>query len=266
MGILLSNYLNPTTLSTDSVNLNLKLMRWRRLPQIDLSLIAKQKVLLCGAGTLGTYISRILLAWGCSNITFIDNGNVSYSNPVRQCLFKQSDALKPKAQIAANAIHEIFASANCKGYTLSIPMPGHCTENSRESRWLPTLLAKVYNKIVMNVALGFDSYLVMRHAHNTDDLACYFCSDVVAPLDSLSDRSLDEQCTVTRPGLAPIAAGLGCELFVNYLQRENTKKLFAEPLPHQIRGSLFDFENKCIKPVKSYNHCSACSEFVVEKF
>ena len=44
------------------------------LPQIDLELIKNQKCLLCGAGTLGTYISRVLLAWGCANITFIDNG------------------------------------------------------------------------------------------------------------------------------------------------------------------------------------------------
>ena len=57
--------------------------------------------------------------------------------------------------------------------------------DSRESRWLPTLLGKVNDKIVINVALGFDSFLVMRHGSlsGDDKLGCYYCNDVVAPTD-----------------------------------------------------------------------------------
>ena len=120
--------------------------------------------------------------------------------------------------------------------------------------------------MVINVALGFDSYLIMRHSHNGDDLGCYFCSDVVAPIDSISDRSLDQQCTVTRPGLAPIASGLAIELLISYLQRHKTNKLCNEPIPHQIRGYLYDFKNICIQPTAAYNHCAACSPQIMQEY
>lgn len=62
--------------------------------------------------------------------------------------------------------------------------------DTRESRWLPTLIGKSRGKIVMNAALGFDTFVVMRHGCKDEsqidpitELGCYFCNDVVAPAD-----------------------------------------------------------------------------------
>lgn len=74
-------------LSESSVDLNLKLMRWRLLPSLDLELISQTRCLLLGAGTLGCNVARCLLGWGVRTITLVDNGSVSYSNPVRQSLY-----------------------------------------------------------------------------------------------------------------------------------------------------------------------------------
>lgn len=117
--------------------------------------------------------------------------------------------------------------------------------DSRESRWLPTLLAAVHNKLAITVALGFDNFVIIRHGANPNEqesigvddigissstfvpsetasnseminrntevpgskLGCYFCNDVTAPGNSTSDRALDQQCTISRSGISMIASG-----------------------------------------------------------
>ena len=283
----LGESMDPTRLAVAAAELNLKLMRWRLLPELDLERVTKTKCLLIGAGTLGCAVARTLLGWGVREFTFVDSGRVSFSNPTRQSLFEFSDCLdggKPKAEAAAANLARVFPGVRARGVVMAVPMPGHpvsgddaaraladverlealvkthdavfCLTDTRESRWLPTLLCAANDVALINAALGFDSYLVMRHGGGTagavreasfsreneqegscsrenvseseDDepgdeedarllssrLGCYFCNDVMAPGDSTRDRTLDQQCTVTRPGLAPIAGALAAEMLV----------------------------------------------------
>lgn len=70
--------------------------------------------------------------------------------------------------------------------------------DSREARWLPTVMCAANGKMAINAALGFDSYTVQRHGTRVDcvaaaspdltvqnpggkDLGCYFCNDVTQP-------------------------------------------------------------------------------------
>ncbi|CAH0490749.1 unnamed protein product [Peronospora farinosa] len=309
----LGGILDPIRLAETSVDLNLKLMRWRQLPSLDLDLLARTKCLLLGAGTLGCYTARSLLSWGFRNITFVDNSTVSHSNPVRQPLFEFQDVGKPKGECAANALKRIYPLVNSQALNLTIPMAGHALSSpqlmedaktglktleqlieshdvvflgtdSRESRWLPTVIASSKRKLLLNAALGFDSYLVMRHGVHpeqvNDDatkpsLGCYYCNDIVSPRDSLKDRTLDQMCTVTRPGLAPIAAATAVELLVAVLHSPQKKYVGADKpsdgsvpmgfIPHQLRGFLNAFQTMVITG-EAFDKCIACSSKVLNAY
>lgn len=271
------------------------------------------------------------MGWGIQHITLADNGRVAYSNPVRQSLFAFEDCKgggKFKAKAAAAALSAVYPGAKSAGHVLTIPMPGHpltspaeaatakrdaetlealvsshdvvfILTDSRESRWLPTLLAAKHDRICINAALGLDSFLVVRHggAPSGDDgreggggggegggegegstdglqqvvttteegskppphldatttttttaaaaaepavpslrLGCYFCTDVVAPENSSLNRTLDQQCTVTRPGLAPMAAATAVEMTVGLLHHPLRQRAPASDSAGRAKG------------------------------
>lgn len=295
--------LDPVSLANSAVNLNLKLMRWRMMPDIDLDVIGRTKCLLLGAGTLGSQVARNLMAWGIKTITFVDSSKVSYSNPVRQSLYEFEDSVQscPKALKAAEKLKKIYPGMESSGLTLQIPMPGHnidlsldsasdsftslCSQieahdvvflltDSRESRWLPTVISNAYNKICFSVALGFDSFLVVRHgagdSSGSEKLGCYFCNDVVGPRNSLTDRTLDQQCTVTRPGLSYQASAVAVELLVSLLQHPLRNRAphgdttVLGTLPHQIRGNFSSFSISHYSSL-AFSKCTGCSTRVVDR-
>ncbi|KAL4655850.1 ubiquitin-like modifier-activating enzyme ATG7 [Arapaima gigas] len=358
----LSECMDPKRLAESSVDLNLKLMRWRLVPSLDLEKVISTKCLLLGAGTLGCNVARTLMGWGVRHITFVDNAKISYSNPVRQPLYEFEDCLgggKSKASAAVERLQKIFPGVKAEGHTLSIPMPGHPVSfseatmaqarqdveklealisahdvvfllmDTRESRWLPTVIAASQRKLIINAALGFDTFVVMRHGMKRPKgvesaisspssadpslasetcsssssisppnpspagfpgsslfsnipghrLGCYFCNDVVAPGDSTRDRTLDQQCTVSRPGLAMIAGALAVELMVSVLQHpeggyavaSSSDDRMNEPptslglVPHQIRGFLSRFDN--VLPASlAFDKCTACSPIVLDHY
>ena len=294
----LAESMNPEMLATQAVELNLQLMKWQLFRNLDLPAIRATKALLVGAGTLGCNVARVLMGWGVQHITFVDNGMVSYSNPVRQSLYKFQDCVEKryKAERAAEMVKEVFPGMTSSGVVMSIPMPGHpigekevsktredikaldklvqdhdvvfLLGDSRECRWLPSMLSAVYNKLCITVGLGFDSFVVMRHGDSSLPLghrpSCYFCSDIVAPTDSLSRRTLDQQCTVTRPGISYIASALAVEVLVALIHHKDHAKAPTSGegyVPHQLRGYLNTW--KVEEGVGSaYSKCVACSEAI----
>ena len=320
------------SLAATALDLNLGLMRWRMLPELVPARLAACRVLILGAGTLGCHLARDLLPWGFTRLTIVDNGRVSLSNPVRQPLFEAADATadgglgRLKAEAAAAALGRIRPGLDVAWHALSIPSPGHAVHageeaavradvallsrlvadcdvaflltDSRESRWLPALMAAAAGKLAITVALGFDSALVIRHGVRVDHaaasptegrpasasapsapfypLGCYFCIDAVAPRDSSPNRTLDQQCTVTRPGVAPLACALAVELLVALLHHPCGQSAPHDPpaplatptasplglVPHTLRYFLTHAQ-PMLGATPTSPHCPACSPRVV---
>src|SRR6478752_4606383 len=99
----------------------------------------------------------------------------------------------------------------------------------------------------------------------------------------MKNQSLDQQCTVTRPGVASIASALLVELFASVLQHPR-KQYAPAPIPspqsgyerdppshalgivpHQIRGFLSTFQETIIRG-ESFVNCSACSPSIVNAY
>jgi ubiquitin-like modifier-activating enzyme ATG7 len=296
----LSATMNPESLFTSASQLNLRLMKWRMAPQLNVDVFREQKVLLIGCGTLGCNVARDLLGWGVRKFTLIDYGRVSFSNPPRQPLFCFEDCLnggRRKSEAAAGELRRVCPDVEVAFDDFEIPMPGHHTgpgqlaamrtaiervdglvqahdvtfllTDTRESRWLPTVVGAARGKLSISIALGYDTFSVVRSG--TRHCGCYFCNDVVAPIDTMTDRTLDMQCTVTRPGIAPLASAVGVELWAALAQHAEGKDAKGDGesvlgiVPHQIRGFIHTWQ---ILPMtgERFKCCVGCSEPIVEGY
>lgn len=190
------------------------------------------------------------------------------------------------------------------------------------------------DKLAITAALGFESFVAMRHGASVEEgvtiqkddteekgkgergnegedtrkkkksvklqqqqrLGCYFCSDVIAPANSTRDRTMDQQCTVARPGLSAIAGSLAVEVMAAVLQHplgthapaaaaavggdqdgrsqgieeepDENEEYIDAPLgsvPHMIRGHLSGFSQTCLTGY-AFPQCPACSPTVVEQY
>jgi ubiquitin-like modifier-activating enzyme ATG7 len=123
------------------------------------------------------------------------------------------------------------------------------------------------------VALGFDSYLISLQKQRGSGLSgCYFCQDDSAPSNSLAYRTLDQQCTVSRPGVSAIASAYAVELLAACSQDAQpfVGETLVEPsllglIPNHIRGFMDTYKNT-LDCVSESPTCVCCSPPILEAY
>jgi adenylyltransferase/sulfurtransferase len=90
--------------------------RLRRIAWWDQSRIHAARVLVIGAGALGNEILKNLALMGVGNVFVADLDSIERSNLSRSVLFRERDNGRPKAQVAAEAIRDIYPEMNVRWF------------------------------------------------------------------------------------------------------------------------------------------------------
>ncbi len=109
-------------------DLNLRLMRWRIMPEIKLETF-RAPAAFCSAQGHWLLRSTCASGMGVRKITLVDSAKVSFSNPYDSpslILKTVSKVGKPKAECAAKRLQRIYPGVEAEGVSLSIPCRPPC--------------------------------------------------------------------------------------------------------------------------------------------
>ena len=165
--------------------------------------LLNSKVLVVGAGGLGSPILIYLAALGIGNIGIIDHDKVDLSNLHRQILFETNDLKKQKAKLASQKIKKINSDINVSYYQKKLdhgnidkiakkyPVLVDGSDNFK-TKFLINDYAVKNKKILITGAINkFDGQIFTFNFHNNKRSPCLRCFFQTYPSDQLLNCEID---------------------------------------------------------------------------
>ena len=241
-----------------------ELLRYDRqimLPQIDIEgqqKLLNSKVLLFGAGGLGSPVAMYLAAAGVGELTIVDPDTVDISNLQRQILHHTDDLGKDKVTSAQNTLSAINSQTNIRVINKvlkSIKLTEEiqkadvvvdATDNFESRFAINSACVERKKALVTGAAIRFEGQVAVFNMH--DDSACYQC--LFPNLDSNSSE-LEESCAETGI-LGPVTGLIGSiqaievtKILVGIGQTLSNKLLLVDALNMEWHSVKINKDPKC---------------------
>jgi molybdopterin/thiamine biosynthesis adenylyltransferase len=104
----------PLTLAED------RFERFRRIKWWDQARVRDARVLVIGAGALGNEVLKNLVLLGIGHVAVADMDRIEESNLSRSVLFRAADEGQPKAEVAAEAMRQIYPEIDVRPLVLNV--------------------------------------------------------------------------------------------------------------------------------------------------
>jgi len=149
--------------------------------------LLKSKVLVIGAGGLGSPVLLYLAASGVGKIGIIDNDKVDLSNLQRQIIHETTDVNRPKVESAADAVHDLNPDIEVEIYSQRLDEENAAEIISQydviadgcdnfETRFLVNDICYQEKKTLVSAAIHrFEGQLSTFKAYLGDGNPCYRC-------------------------------------------------------------------------------------------
>jgi molybdopterin-synthase adenylyltransferase len=196
-----------------------QLLRYSRhilLPQIDIegqAAITQARVLIVGAGGLGSPAAMYLASAGVGTLVLADGDTVDLTNLQRQILHRSDSIGQPKVDSGARtlgsinpetkvvAINERLSGERLAEEIASADVVLDCTDNFATRHAINRACVKFRKPLVSGAAIRFDGQLSVFDARQ-DNAPCYYC------LFPETDDANEERCA-TMGVFAPLVGIIG---------------------------------------------------------